>query len=160
MHWPPRWNRYAAFLSDGVMAQDDLYRSVVLERAKSPRHAGDLPGAVLHGQGSNPLCGDRVKLHAMVDTLGQITTLRHETRGCAICAASADLMAGRVAGMDRAQVNRLQADLATAVETGVAPAALDELSVFAPLYRHRSRIRCAMLPWSALIEMLNDDKDR
>ncbi|KAB8124819.1 SUF system NifU family Fe-S cluster assembly protein [Komagataeibacter medellinensis] len=142
------------------MAQDDLYRSVVLERAKSPRHAGDLPDAALHGQGSNPLCGDRVKLHAMVDAQGRIATLRHETRGCAICTASADLMAERVMGLGCMQVNRLQADLAAAVETGVAPAGLGELSVFAPLHQHRSRIRCAMLPWSALTEMLNDEKDR
>ncbi|ATU72066.1 Fe-S cluster assembly sulfur transfer protein SufU [Komagataeibacter rhaeticus] len=142
------------------MAQDDLYRSVVLERAKSPRHAGDLPDAPLHGQGSNPLCGDRVKLHAMVDTQGRIATLRHETRGCAICAASADLMAERVTGQGRAQVSRLQAELVAAVETGIAPEGLGELAVFAPLHQHRSRIRCAMLPWSALTEMLNDEKDR
>ncbi|MCE2564234.1 Fe-S cluster assembly sulfur transfer protein SufU [Komagataeibacter sp. FNDCF1] len=142
------------------MAQDDLYRSVVLERAKHPRYAGSLPEADLHGQGSNPLCGDRVKLHAMVDTHGRIATLRHETRGCAICVASADLMAEQVTGQGRTQVSMLHADLATAVETGMAPDGLGELSVFAPLHQHRSRIRCAMLPWSALSDMLNDEKDR
>ncbi|GBQ39042.1 MULTISPECIES: Fe-S cluster assembly sulfur transfer protein SufU [Komagataeibacter] len=142
------------------MAQDDLYRTVVLERAKTPRHAGKLDIASLHAQGVNPLCGDRVNLHAQVDTHGRIGQVRHETRGCAICAASADLMAERVMGQDTAQVKRIHAALATAVETGEAPDGLGELSVFAPLHRHRSRIRCAMLPWSALIDMLNDDKDR
>ncbi|ARW16469.1 Fe-S cluster assembly sulfur transfer protein SufU [Komagataeibacter europaeus] len=142
------------------MAQDDLYRTVVLERARTPRYAGPLAGAQLHGEGSNPLCGDRVKLQAGVDAQGRVTALRHETRGCAICAASADLMAERVAGQDRARISQMHAELVTAVETGIAPEGLGELSVFAPLHRHRSRIRCAMLPWSALIGMLNDDKDR
>ncbi|GBQ63061.1 Fe-S cluster assembly sulfur transfer protein SufU [Komagataeibacter swingsii] len=142
------------------MAQDDLYRTVVLERARAPRYSGPLAGAQMRGEGSNPLCGDRVRLQASVDAQGRVAALRHETRGCAICAASADLMAERVTGQDRARISQLHADLATAVETGMAPEGLDELSAFAPLHRHRSRIRCAMLPWSALVEMLNDDKDR
>ncbi|GCE79573.1 SUF system NifU family Fe-S cluster assembly protein [Komagataeibacter oboediens] len=142
------------------MAQDDLYRTVVLERARTPRYAGPLTGADRHGEGSNPLCGDRVKLQASVDAQGRIAAVRHETRGCAICAASADLMAERVTGQKPAHVSQLHAELVTTVETGIAPEGLGDLSVFAPLHRHRSRIRCAMLPWSALIEMLNDDKDR
>ncbi|WP_395371923.1 Fe-S cluster assembly sulfur transfer protein SufU [Komagataeibacter diospyri] len=142
------------------MTQDDLYRTVVLERARTPRYSGPLAGAQMQGEGSNPLCGDRVRLQANVDVQGRVAALRHETRGCAICAASADLMAERVVGQEPAHVSQLHADLVTAVETGIAPEGLGELSAFAPLHRHRSRIRCAMLPWSALIEMLNDDKDR
>ncbi len=142
-----------------MMAQDDLYRTVVLERAKAPQYAGPLPAATLNGQGANPLCGDRVQLHAVLDGQGRIEAIRHETRGCAICAASADLMAGRVTGQDRAHVGRLHAELVEAVETGTAPADLGELAAFAPLHQHRSRRRCALLPWSALIDMLNDDKN-
>ncbi|WP_034959205.1 Fe-S cluster assembly sulfur transfer protein SufU [Komagataeibacter kakiaceti] len=142
------------------MAQDDLYRTVVLQRAKVPHYAGPLAEANMQGQGTNPLCGDRVHLHAVVDAQGRIDRIRHETRGCAICAASADLMAEGVTGQEPARIRQIHADLATAVETGRAPEGLGELSAFAPLHRHRSRIRCAMLPWTALIEMLNDDRDR
>ncbi|RFD20674.1 SUF system NifU family Fe-S cluster assembly protein [Komagataeibacter melaceti] len=142
------------------MTQDDLYRTVVLQRTKTPLYAGKLAQANAQGQGTNPLCGDRVHLHAVIDAQGRIDAIRHETRGCAICAASADLMAERVTGQEPARIRQLHADMEAAVQTGNAPAALGELSAFAPLHRHRSRIRCAMLPWTALMEMLNDDKDR
>jgi nitrogen fixation NifU-like protein len=39
----------------------DLYRELILDHAKSPRHFGKLEGATHSAEGINPLCGDKLK---------------------------------------------------------------------------------------------------
>ncbi|PYD47750.1 Fe-S cluster assembly sulfur transfer protein SufU [Novacetimonas pomaceti] len=142
------------------MEQGDLYRRLVVERARDPLFAGQVADAQAQGEGTNPLCGDRVRLTASMTPAGHIDSIRHETRGCAICAASADLMAEHVAGYDAQQVAALSEVFERMLKTGEPEAGTGELVVFAPLHQHRSRIRCATLPWTALSAMLNDLKDR
>ncbi|PYD63728.1 Fe-S cluster assembly sulfur transfer protein SufU [Gluconacetobacter entanii] len=142
------------------MTQGDLYRRLVVERASAPMFGGQVADAQAQGEGTNPLCGDRVRLTASMTPEGRIAAVRHETRGCAICAASADLMAEHVTGHDAAQVAELGTVFETMLKTGQPAEGAGDLAVFAPLHQHRSRIRCATLPWTALNAMLNDLKDR
>ncbi|MBL7235370.1 SUF system NifU family Fe-S cluster assembly protein [Novacetimonas hansenii] len=142
------------------MTQEDLYRRLVVERARTPMFGGEVEDAQMRGEGTNPLCGDRVRLTASMTPGGRIAAVRHETRGCAICAASADLMAEHVTGHDPAWVAELGAVFEAMLKTGHPVEAAGDLAVFAPLHQYRSRIRCATLPWTALTAMLNDLKDR
>lgn len=132
------------------MDQDGLYQRQVIERARAPVYAGPLEGATGRGEGTNPMCGDRVRIGVWLDADGRIGTVRHETRGCAICLASADMMAGLVVGQDRIGAATMGRDFTALLQSGQDGDSCPELMVFAPLHRHRSRIRCATLAWSAL----------
>jgi nitrogen fixation protein NifU and related proteins len=132
------------------MDQDALYQRQVIERARAPLHAGAPDGATSVGEGANPLCGDRVRVGVWLDADGRIGAVRHQTRGCAICLASADMMAGLAVGLDPAEALAMGQDFAAGLRAGQGDGIRPELAVFAPLHRHRSRIRCATLPWSAL----------
>ena len=44
-----------------------LYQELVLDHGKSPRNEGPLDGETHTATARNPLCGDRVTVHARVD---------------------------------------------------------------------------------------------
>jgi nitrogen fixation NifU-like protein len=125
---------------------DPLYHNVIMERFRKPRHAGRLPGFNLEAEGDNPLCGDRIHLFFADDG----SALSHESQGCAIMIASADLMADAVAGKDAAQIRQLCSDFEAVVTTGTKNPALGALNALADISQYRSRMRCATLPWTTL----------
>ncbi|MFT8776803.1 MAG: Fe-S cluster assembly sulfur transfer protein SufU [Gluconacetobacter liquefaciens] len=138
------------------MDQDGLYQQQVIERARTPVHAGPLEGAIGRGEGTNPMCGDRVRVGVWLDGEGRIGTVRHQTRGCAICLASADMMAELAVGQEQSGAVMMGRAFTALLQTGQDDGVRSELMVFAPLRQHRSRIRCATLAWSALEAALTE----
>ena len=45
----------------------DLYRELILDHARKPRHFGKLEGATHAADGINPLCGDKLQLYLKLD---------------------------------------------------------------------------------------------
>jgi nitrogen fixation NifU-like protein len=82
--------------------------------------------------------------------------VRHESQGCAIMAASADLMAQAVAQKTPAQVAAMREVFEEVVTSGRENPALGDLNALAGVAQYRSRIRCATLPWVALSEALKE----
>ncbi|HEX2138149.1 MAG TPA: iron-sulfur cluster assembly scaffold protein, partial [Woeseiaceae bacterium] len=76
----------------------DLYRELILDHARSPRHFGTLEQATHSAEGVNPLCGDKLKMYFRVDEDDCISDARFEGSGCAISVASASLLMETVIG--------------------------------------------------------------
>lgn len=74
------------------------YGSTVLEHFRRPRNQQPLAGANAAAEGSNPLCGDRVRLELRLEP-GRIREAGFTANACAICTASASLLTERVTGM-------------------------------------------------------------
>jgi nitrogen fixation NifU-like protein len=130
----------------------ELYQALIMERTKKPRHAGRPAAFDAEGHGDNPMCGDRI--HVFVTREG--TLVSHESRGCAIMIASAELMADAVAGRAPAEIAQTRVAFEAVVNTGKPDPSLGELNALAGVSEYRSRIRCATLPWSALAQALED----
>ncbi|MGC9268719.1 Fe-S cluster assembly sulfur transfer protein SufU [Acidiphilium sp.] len=130
---------------------DDLYQNLIMDRVRAPRHAGDLAIFDAEAESDNPMCGDRVHLRIRCEG-ARLGALRHETRGCAICVAAADLMGDVVVGKARADIDDLAEAFNTMIATGAIPERADfaELRALAGVHGYRSRHRCATLPWQAL----------
>ena len=137
-----------------------LYRELVLDHGRAPRHGGTLADATHRAEASNPLCGDRVRLEIRLDALGRIAELRHHTEGCLLCTASASLMACDTPGYDATAVaTRLQA-LRAGIASGDATG-LDDLDALVGVSAHPARHRCVLLPWEALqMALLPPETDR
>jgi nitrogen fixation protein NifU and related proteins len=133
-----------------MSASEQLYQDLVMDRARNPRHAGRLPVFDAEGEGDNPMCGDRV--HVFLNR--EATEVSHESQGCAIMIASADLMADAVAGADISQIKQLRSAFEAAVNSGKEDPSIGNLNALGPVSEYRSRIRCAILPWSALEKAL------
>ncbi|MBO1325870.1 SUF system NifU family Fe-S cluster assembly protein [Acetobacter sp. TBRC 12305] len=138
-----------------------LYDRLIVTRARKPLHAAPLANPDVSGEGKNPLCGDRTRLDIRLDG-PHIAQISHHTRGCAICAATADLMAERLAGCSIEQADALSHRFSALLRDGAdrprTQAGLPELGALqalAPVRAHKARIRCAELPWIALKEALS-----
>ena len=138
------------------MASDltQLYQEVILEHSRHPRNAGRPEGADREARGNNPLCGDRVTVYLSVED-GRIADVGFDARGCAISIASASMMSemlkGKTVEEAKALFERFHA-LVTGTAAGDAAAeGLDELGALAGVKDFPTRIKCATLPWHAMI---------
>ena len=143
-----------------------LYRDLVVERARRPLHAGEVEAADGAADGTNPLCGDTVHVTLRLDGGRHVSNIRHRTRGCAICSAAADLMAETVGGLGLDEVElqlRRFEQLLQLGEPALDPATRERLGTllaFADLHEYKSRRKCAMLPWSALVAAFRSGEER
>lgn len=72
-------------------------QELIFDRYKHPQHAGILEDATYKAEGANPVCGD--ELIFFLKTAGEtVVAATHQTRACAICTASADLLAEDLIG--------------------------------------------------------------
>ena len=133
-----------------------LYRELILDHAKNPRHFGKLAHGTHSAQGINPLCGDKLTVYLSVDRHARIEEASFEGSGCAISVASASLMTDLVIGLSTAEAAeclgcvtaRLAGDKAEASQ--VISARVEKLQALEGVREFPSRVKCATLAWHAL----------
>jgi nitrogen fixation protein NifU and related proteins len=89
---------------------DSLYRDYILDHYKNPRNFGELDPHDREWLDHNPLCGDELGVHLIVDESGTIADLRFHGQGCAISQASASIAGEELIGMKADDVAALGAD--------------------------------------------------
>lgn len=140
----------------------DLYQQAVLEHSRHPRYRQDVVPVEAEGRGDNPMCGDHVVVQLNFAPDGCIAQAGFQGKGCAISMASADLMAQTIHNMTPEQVRGLEQRFAHMVCTGhSAPddASLHPLRVLSGVHEYKSRVKCATLPWRALMAALSGVKE-
>ena len=132
----------------------ELYQDVILDHSRHPRHFGKLEGATHSGQGHNPLCGDRVTIHLLVDANDRIKDIKFEGKGCAISQASASLMTDMLIGRTTAEAEKLMGGFLHLVrgEDGgnLTPDDRERLDVMAGVSAFPMRVKCATLAWHTM----------
>ncbi len=106
----------------------------------------------------NPFCGDRIDLE--VDTeKGCVTALAQEVRGCLLCRASANLVAGSAIGLSRDEIEHVGSNLTDMLKgcrsSDWPPEGWPQLGLFEPVARHKSRHGCVTLAFTALLKALD-----
>ena len=135
---------------------EELYQEVILDHSRRPRNFGEMPDAAVRVHGDNPACGDEIHLAVKFDTSGGLEDLKFTGHGCAISQASASLMTMKLKGKSRSDVTDLLRafhDLVTD-ETNEAPKTLGDLRVMQGVRKFPQRVKCAMLPWRAAEQAL------
>ncbi|MCB2223088.1 MAG: SUF system NifU family Fe-S cluster assembly protein [Actinobacteria bacterium] len=147
------------------MSLDELYREVILDHYRNPRHRGRLEHATAHAEGQNPLCGDEVRIDLVVDG-GRVVEIGVTGQGCSISQASASMMAEAVAGKSVAEIEGLSSRFRAMMDLEEGDAGIDEsrpgeslgdLEALQGVRRFPVRIKCAALPWTTLKEALEGD---
>lgn len=129
----------------------ELYRELILDHARRPRHFGPLPDATHTAEGINPLCGDRLRLYVRLED-DAIRDASFEGSGCAISLASASLLTDTVVGMSSEEALRWSGQINARLsgeraDTGFDPGKLRALE---GVREFPSRVKCATLAWHAL----------
>jgi nitrogen fixation NifU-like protein len=141
---------------------DDLYRQVILDHYRKPRHAGHIEKADARAEGLNPLCGDEVTVELRIED-GKVTDVAVRGRGCSISQASGSMMADKLIGLSPTEIDELVHQVKRLLDIepgdpGVDPerpgAVLGDLEALAGVRRFPVRIKCADLPWATLQEAL------
>ncbi len=132
----------------------DLYKEIVLDHYKSPRHRGELEDADLREHLLNPLCGDEVTVYARFqgDKLAEVS---FTGRGCSISQASASMLTERLSGKGREEAEgEIQAFLE--MMRTEENEDLGDLVALKGIIQTPNRIRCATLAWNAFKQGLDD----
>jgi nitrogen fixation NifU-like protein len=134
----------------------DLYSAAILERGRRPRHMHKLEAFDATAKGDNPMCGDRVTVWLRHAPDGTIAEIGFDARGCEISKASADLMVEAATGRTPADTKAMFERFRTMVQGGECPAcaAFEPLKPLAAVHAYPSRIKCATLPWHAMMAAL------
>ncbi len=144
----------------------DLYQDVILQHGRKPVHMRRLKTFDATAKGDNPMCGDRVQVWVAYDPDGAIAETGFEARGCAISIASADLMVETVAGLRADAVRELFTGFERMARSGECPdcapalePAMERLKPLSGVHEYPSRVKCATLPWHALVAALDGEKE-
>jgi len=129
----------------------DLYQQVILDHSKSPRNFHKLENPTCAAQGHNPLCGDHYTIFARMEG-DVIKEISFQGSGCAISKASASILTDTLKGKTKAEVKALFDQVHNLVTTGKSSdGELGKLAVFAGVHKFPARVKCAILPWHAVV---------
>jgi nitrogen fixation NifU-like protein len=133
--------------------EDELYREIILDHWRNPRNRGHLDPADVTVEGNNPLCGDEVLL-TMRMREGSVEAIAFDGHGCSISRASASMMCEGVDGLSVADAADLGRRFKAMMLEGATTDDLGDLEALQGVARIPLRIKCAVLPWNALLEGL------
>jgi nitrogen fixation NifU-like protein len=135
---------------------DDLYRDIIIDHYRNPRHRGHLEAPSACQEGLNPLCGDEVTVEVKVAE-GELQEVSFTGSGCSISQSSASMMTEAAEGKSVAEVKSVIQDF-TAMMRGseeIDPESLGDLEALSGVRKFPVRIKCATLAWHTLDEALD-----
>ncbi|GIW63059.1 MAG: iron-sulfur cluster assembly scaffold protein [Patescibacteria group bacterium] len=117
----------------------DIYKEIILDRYKNPKHFGKLKRFTVSITVDNPLCGDKITVYLVVNN-GRIETAKFKGSGCIISLSSADILLDDIIGKQISEVLSYNKDNVLSL-LGI------ELGV--------NRLKCALLPLEAVHKAIN-----
>lgn len=139
---------------------DELYREIIMEHYRDKKFKHSIKDADLEMEGANPVCGDDITLYLKIDN-GMIREASYDGVGCSICSASADLLAESIQGRSveeaRGLVKKFKSMILEDADPDF-PSDLSDLEALQGVKKLPVRIKCALLSWNTLEQMLQEKK--
>jgi nitrogen fixation protein NifU and related proteins len=85
------------------------YGPTLIDHFRHPRNRGSLVSPTISQEGTNPLCGDRVRIELRIDG-DVVSDARFSANACAVCVASASMLTDLVRNAHLADVETLTVD--------------------------------------------------
>ena len=98
-----------------------MFSDTLLDHFQHPRNAGELPGATASVEVSNPVCGDILRLAAILDDR-RIREARFLCRGCTAAIASASLLTELIQGRELSELDTIRPESLAHSLGGLPPA--------------------------------------
>lgn len=139
------------------METKELYREILNEHNINPSHKQNMNEPTFCLEGVNPSCGDQITLQMKLGEDGKIIDASFTGSGCAVSQASVDMMADVVIGKTKEEALEL-ADIFDRMIKGTVSQEeleqLDEAAALQDVSHMPSRVKCAMLGWRTMKQML------
>ncbi|MCQ2589807.1 MAG: SUF system NifU family Fe-S cluster assembly protein [Treponema sp.] len=139
------------------MDTKELYREILNEHNINPSHKQNMDSPTFCLEGVNPSCGDQITLQLKLGDDGKIVDTSFTGSGCAISQASVDMMADVLIGKTKEEALAL-ADIFDRMIKGTVSEEeleqLDEAAALQDISHMPARVKCAMLGWRTMKQML------
>ena len=141
------------------MELKQLYREIVNEHNLHPIHKKTIDNPDLVMRGVNPSCGDDITLSLKL-TDGVISDAGYEGSGCAISQASVDMMVDQIIGKNKEEAVKLAGTFMGMIKGEITDEesleALDEAAALQDVAHMPARVKCAVLGWRTMKEMIEN----
>lgn len=138
------------------MDTKELYREILNEHNLNPIHKIEMDSPTFCLEGVNPSCGDQITLQMKLED-NKIIDASFTGSGCAVSQASVDMMADLVIGKTKEEALALAGIFDKMIKGTVTEEDLEQLDEAAALQdisHMPARVKCAMLGWRTMKEML------
>lgn len=140
-------------------AFDGLFGQMIMDHYRNPRNRAPLPLPTHKAYELNPFCGDLIDLQICFGADGAVDSVYALSEGCSIIQASASMMSEAIKGLDADRVAALSARFRAFLrarngEKTEEHATLGDLYALGVVRQYPVRIKCALLPWTALEEAI------
>ena len=140
---------------------DDLYNDLIMEHSMNSYNKKKLEHADLCEIGHNPNCGDEITLEIKMNG-NIIEDMAFSGHGCAISQASTSIMIDTLKGKnieEAKKIIKIFIDMIKREETDENQLKkLEDAIAFKNVSNMPARVKCALLAWHTLEEMLNKEK--
>lgn len=142
------------------MANNTFYNEILTEHNIHPTHKYELEGANFTLEGVNPSCGDDIILSLKVED-DVIVDGAYVGDGCAVSQASADMMLDLIIGKSKEEALRLSEIFLRMIKGEITEEEheeLEEAGILQDVSHMPARVKCAVLGWHTMEEMLAEGK--
>lgn len=140
------------------MDTKELYKEILNEHNINPTHKINMENPTFCLEGVNPSCGDQITLQLKIGDDGKINDASFIGSGCAISQASVDMMADLIIGKTKEEALKLAEFFDKMIKGTVSEdelEQLDEASALQDISHMPARVKCAMLGWRTMKQMLS-----
>lgn len=144
------------------MTTNTFYNEILTEHNIRPLHKREIEGANLKLEGVNPSCGDEITVSLRVNADDIVEDGAFEGSGCAISQASADMMLDLIIGKTKDEALELADIFLRMIQKQASPEEiemLEEASILEDVSNMPARVKCAVLGWRTIDEMLKNHQD-
>ena len=148
----------------GKMMEDlaDVYNDLIMEHSMNSYNKKKLEGAVYSEIGHNPNCGDEITLELKLDG-NKIKDMAFTGHGCAISQASTSIMIDTLRGKtieEAKEIIKIFIEMIKRETTDEEQLKkLEDAIAFRNVSNMPARVKCALLAWHTIEDMLNKNND-
>ncbi len=142
---------------------DDLYNDVIMEHGMNSPYKKELEECTMCQMGHNPNCGDEIKLDIKLsEDKRVIEDMAFSGHGCAISQASTSIMIETLKGKTVEEAKEIIKTYIAMIKREITDEELlkkiEEAIAFKNISNMPARVKCALLAWKTLDDMLNEQE--
>ena len=140
---------------------DEMYNDLIMEHSMNSYNKKKLDHCDLCSKGHNPNCGDEIEIELILDG-NVIKDMAFTGHGCAISQASTSIMIDTLKDKTIEQAKEIIEDFIKMIKrenlSEEEYSKLEDAIAFKNIANMTARVKCALLAWHTLEDLLNEKK--
>ena len=141
---------------------DEMYNDLIMEHSMNSYNKKELDGANMCEMGHNPNCGDEIKLEVKMND-NKIEDMAFTGHGCAIYQSSTSIMIDTLKGKTVEEAKKIIETFIGMIKREITDEKelekLEDAIAFKNISNMPARVKCALLAWHTMEDILENRKD-